>query len=158
MARGGRAAVPVRQHGLGDAFLALGRAPIEIETQRSGFPAIRCAGTLGQGGPWNLSRGRTARIVGLLRQTDAREDVLLPKTLLARVVNPSGDVVDRFDVSLETGMGFEAEVQLPFGARQGRWSLDTNAWPGYAVLKSVPLRVADLFAWGSASIPCGPQV
>ena len=129
---------------LGDAFLALGRAPIEIDTQSglSSLPseALELWAKADRG---TYREGETARVVGLLRQTNASEDVLLPKTLQARVVNPSGDVVDRFDVSLEHGMGFEVQVALPFGARQGRWSVDLAFGPGMPVLKSVPLRVAD---------------
>ena len=130
---------------LGDAFLSLGRAPIEIETLPGLMPlnteALELWAKADRG---QYREGETARVVGLLRPTRRNDpDVLLPKTLLARVVNPSGEVVHQYDISLATGLGFETEVSLPLGARQGRWSLDLTLGRGMPVLRSVPLRVTE---------------
>ena len=129
---------------LGDAFLALGRAPIEIATDVGlstlESDALELWAKADRG---TYREGEVARVVGLLRQTDPAADVLTPKTLLARVIDPNGDVIESYDISLAQGLGFETEVTLPFGARQGRWSLDLTLGRGMPVLKSVSLRVAD---------------
>lgn len=145
---------------LGDGFIALGRSPIEIDTP-TGLKLLNSD-------PLDLwakadrgvyREGETARVVGLLRangRADA-QDVLLPRTLHARVINPGGDVAQRFDVSLTNGGGFEAEVPLPFGARQGQWSLDLALGEGLPVLKSVPLPLRD-FVPPSVEIALSPNV
>ena len=129
---------------LGDAFLALGRAPIEIATE-AGLSTLESdpLELWAKADRGTYREGEIARVAGLLRQTDPAADVLTPQTLLARVIDPNGDVVESYDISLSQGLGFEAEVALPFGARQGRWSLDLSLGRGMPVLKSVALRVAD---------------
>lgn len=142
---------------LGDAFLALGRAPIEIETQ-PGLSTLKTDALelWAKADRGQYREGEVARVAGLLRQTQSNDlDVLLPKTLLARFINPQGEVVDQFDIDLSNGLGFETEVTLPFGARQGRWSLDLTLGRGMPVLKSVGLRVAD-FVPPSVEIDIAP--
>ncbi|MGB1146611.1 MAG: MG2 domain-containing protein, partial [Alphaproteobacteria bacterium] len=129
---------------LGDAFLALGRAPIEIETE-SGLPTLK-SGALDLWAKTDRGQyreGETARVAGLLRQTRPSQDVLMPKTLLGRVLDPNGDVVQTMNIDLSAANGFEAEVALPFGARQGRWSLNISLGEGLPSLRSVSIPVAD---------------
>ena len=130
---------------LGDAFLALGRAPIEIDSPLDGLPALK-SGALDLWAKTDRGlyrEGETARIVGLLRQTRPSEDVLRPESLLARVLDPQGEVVETFDIDLSAAQGFETEVALPFGARQGRWSLNLSLGQGLPTLQSVAIPVAD---------------
>ena len=46
--------------------------------------------------------------------------MIAPDGLIATLRNPFGEVTAEFEISLDAGLGFEVEIPLPFGARQGR--------------------------------------
>lgn len=131
---------------LGDAFLALDRTPIEIDTPGGLGPL--------NSGPLDLwlkadrgayREGETARVAGLLqaRATNDEQPLVVPDSLLATLRNPFGEVSDNFEIDLSAGQGFEVEVPLPLGARQGRWTLEVALDQDLPPLRSLILPVSE---------------
>ncbi len=131
---------------LGDAFLALERTPVEIETPR-GLPAIKDSALdlWVKADRGTYREGETARVAGLLQVGTGPEGqaVIAPDSLTGTLRNPFGEVSGEFDISIDAGRGFEVEIPLPFGARQGRWTLDLALAADLPPLRSLTLPVSD---------------
>ncbi|MGB0746878.1 MAG: hypothetical protein ACPGSP_07885, partial [Alphaproteobacteria bacterium] len=98
---------------LGDAFLALERTPVEIETPR-GLPAIKDSALdlWVKADRGTYREGETARVAGLLQVGTGPEGqaVIAPDSLIATLRNPFGEVTAEFEISLDAGRGFEVEI------------------------------------------------
>lgn len=131
---------------LGDAFLALERTPVEIETPR-GLPAIKDSALdlWVKADRGTYREGETARVAGLLQvgSGPGGQAMIAPDSLIATLRNPFGEATAEFEISLDAGRGFEVEIPLPFGARQGRWTLDLALAADLPPLRSLTLPVSD---------------